>query len=99
MITIEQLLTDKSGKVYTEEQITRLWDDVCKWKKSIDSDWNWKEMVSYEFQYTNADSINAYVFAIEFFVGGKTDIYITPTKNDGTIVTLVNRGYYANIGA
>ena len=95
----QQLLTDASGTQYEESHVKALFDRVCEWQRSIDPEWQWKESISYEFQYTTCEEINAIKFAVEFYVGGKTDVYITPTKHDGIIVSLVNQGYYKNIGA
>lgn len=76
-----------------------VFNEICAFITDHSPEWTWKELVSYEETYTDIVRMQLVVDSIAFFVGGKTDIYITTMQDGSCIVGFVNRGYYVNIGA
>lgn len=99
------LTTIATMQSITPERAKELFDTVCAYMTRQDKEWTWKELISYEyiqhpFDPVLSDKLYELCDAIMFYVGGPCDIWYTP-KKDSTkgIVSIINRGYYYNIGA
>lgn len=95
MITTTKTVDGREIEISTLKQ---LFDTVYSQCSARDNEWMWKEIICFEEFYIGVNQVNDFITAIQFHVGGKTDVHCW-LDDDNMKFQLVNRGYYQNVGA